>query len=59
MSEKSDLYEFKMALFGNGNPEELLLLVRNFQITLEESVALAVSVKIQYLCTLLRGEALR
>ena len=34
MSEKSDLYEFKMALFDNGNPEELLLFVCNFNMNL-------------------------
>ena len=33
-SENSDLYEFKMALFDNGEPEEFLLLVCNFQMTL-------------------------
>ena len=26
-SEKSDLYEFKMALFNNGKPEEFLLYI--------------------------------
>ena len=30
MTEKLDLYEFKMALFDNGDPEELFLFVRNF-----------------------------
>ena len=27
----SDLYEFRMSLFGHGDPEEFLLFVRNFQ----------------------------
>ena len=29
-SKKSDLYEFKMTLFDNGDPEEFLLFIRNF-----------------------------
>ena len=33
--EKSDLYEFKMALFNNGNPEEFLLFVCNFNMTIK------------------------
>ena len=35
MSEKSYLYEFKMALFDNGDPEEFLLFISNFITTLE------------------------
>ena len=59
MSEKSYLYEFKMALFDNGDPEELLLFISNFITTLEESGMLVSGAKIQYLHTLLRGEASR
>ena len=33
-SSTSDLYEFKMYLFENGNPEEFLLFVCNFNMTL-------------------------
>ena len=33
MSQKSDLYEFKSALFDNGDPEEFLLFIRNFNMT--------------------------
>ena len=47
MSEKSDLYEFKMALFGNGNPEKFLLFISNFKMNLEASVTLKARVKIQ------------
>ena len=32
-SEKSDLYEFKMALFDNGNLDEFLLFFHNFNMT--------------------------
>ena len=31
MSQKSDIYEFKMALFDNGKPQNLLLFIRNFK----------------------------
>ena len=37
MSEKSDLYELKMALFDNGDTEEFLLFAQNSQMTLEAS----------------------
>ena len=56
---KSDLYEFKMCLFNNGKPEEFLLFVRNFNMTLVASGTLEAGAKYQYLSTLIRGEALR
>ena len=46
-SEKSYLYELKMALFRYGGPEEFLLLVRNFNITLKASVTLDTAAKVQ------------
>ena len=54
-SEKLDLYECKMDLFDNVHPEELLLFIRNFNMTMEESGTLNSGVKIQYLCTLVCG----
>ena len=48
-----------MALFGNGNPKELLLFLRNFQMTLDASEKIASSAKIQYICTILCGDTLR
>ena len=33
-SEVLDLYEFKMTLFNNGDLEEFLLFVRNFEMTI-------------------------
>ena len=56
-SEKSDLYEFKMALFDNGNPEEFLLLVQNFKIMLKALGSITARSKLQYMCKLLRVEA--
>ena len=47
-----------MALFDNGNPEEFFLLLKNFNMALADSGPLATVVKIQYLHTLVRGEAI-
>ena len=48
-----------MSLFDNGKLEEFLLFVRNFNMNLAESGMLEVDTEFQYLCTLVRGEALR
>ena len=58
MSEKLNRYIFKMALFGNSEPVEFFLFVRNFQMALKASGTLASGAKIQYLPTLVHGEAL-
>ena len=57
-SSTSDPYEFKMALFDNGKPEEFLLFVSNFNMTLAASGTLEAGVKYQYLHTLVCREAL-
>ena len=54
----SDLHEFKMYLFDNGDPEGLLLFICNFNITLVTSGTLEAGAKYQYLCNLVCGEAL-
>ena len=54
----SDLYEFRMYLFGHGYPEESLLFVRNFNMNLADKGTLETYVNIQYLLTLVCGEAL-
>ena len=54
-SEKSDLHMFKMALFENGETEEFLLFIHNFNMTLEASGILETAVKVQYLHMLARG----
>ena len=46
-SSTSDLYEFNISLFENGNPEEFLLLVHNFNMTLAVSGALDTGAKVQ------------
>ena len=55
MSSTSDLYELKMSLFENGEPEEFLLFVRNSNMTLTESWTLEAGMIIQYLRTLVLG----
>ena len=52
------LYEFRISLFDNGYPEEFLLFVRNFNMTLVVTGTLEIGVNIQYLHMLVRGEAL-
>ena len=56
--EKSDLYEFKMALFYNRDPEEFLLFILNFNKNIEASITLKAGANIQHLRTLVRGEQL-
>ena len=59
MSSMSDLYEFKMSLLENDEPEKFLFFVRNFNTTLVASGALEAGAKHQYFCTLVCREALR
>ena len=58
-SSTSEIYEFKMYLFENGDPEEFLLFVRNSNMTLAASERMEAGAKYKYLRTLVRGEALR
>ena len=58
MSSTSDLYEFRKSLFDHVALEKFLLIVQNFQISLAATGMLEMEAKIQYLCTLLCGEAL-
>ena len=53
-----DMYEFKMALFKNGNPEEFLPFVKKFKMTNETSGMLAAKAKLWYLRTILCGKVL-
>ena len=54
-SDKSDHYEFKMALFDNGESEDFLLFVKNFNMPLKASVMLNSGTNIQYLSMLVHG----
>ena len=57
-SPTSDLYEFKMSLFDNGQPEELLLFSCNFNMTITASGTVEAGAKCQYLCTPVRRKPL-
>ena len=57
-SSTLNLYEFKMSLIYNGKPEEFLFFVRNFNMTLAASGTLEAGAKVQYICTIIWGEAL-
>ena len=46
-SSTPDLYEFRMSLYYNGEPEDFLLLMRNFNMTLVASGTLDMGAKIQ------------
>ena len=59
MSSTSELYEFMMSLFDHGDPDEILLFVQKFQMTLASTGTLETEVKVQHLRTLVCGEALR
>ena len=48
-----------MALLDNGYPEEFMLFIRNFKMTLVVSGTLGTDVKVQHICTFVRVEALR
>ena len=48
-----------MILLKNGEPEEFLIFIRDYQKALEATGAMSAIGRIRYLCTLLRGEALR
>ena len=48
-----------MSLFDHGNPEEFLLFVWYFKMTLATTVTLETEAKVQYFRTLVHREALR
>ena len=49
--ESSDIREFKMAIFENGEPEELFMFQHNQQMTLKAPGNITTGKKVQYLCT--------
>ena len=50
------MYEFKMYLFDNGDPEGLLFFVKFFNMALKASGMLAANAKLQYLLNILYRE---
>ena len=51
-------YELKTSLFDNGDADKFLLFIRNLNMTIEAPGAFKAGAKIQYLITLVHGEAL-
>ena len=47
MLPTADLYEFKMSVFDNGETEEFLLFIRNFNMTLTASGTLELDANFQ------------
>ena len=58
MSKRWDPYDFKMAFFGISEPEEFLLFIQNYNMTLAVSGTLKAGANIKYLCVLVHGETL-
>ena len=57
-SSMSYLYEFKISLFDHGEPEEFLLFIYNFNMTLAATGALDMGANVQYLRTIVHVEVL-
>ena len=57
MTQNLNLYEFIMALFNNGDQEELFFKIKNFNINIKASGTLVASVNIQCLSMLVHEEA--
>ena len=55
----SDLNEFKIPLFNYVETEDFILLMKNSQMTLAATEIIETEAKVLYICTLVRGEALR
>ena len=57
-SSTSDIYDFRMSLLDHGEPQEFLLFVRNFKMTLAATGTLETKEKVHYLFNLFRGGVL-
>ena len=54
----SETYEFKMTIFENGSPEEILQFLTNVKKSIKETVTTAVLERINFIRTLLCGKDL-
>ena len=54
-SETSNLYRFKMTMFDNGEPKELLLFERKFHAMTEALGIITANANLQYIQNLLHG----
>ena len=52
------MFGSKISLFYNGEPKEFLLFVKTIIMKLDDSGMFVANAKVQYLCTILSGEAL-
>ena len=57
-SENLDMSKFKIYLFDNRKPEEFLMFVQIFNMTIDALGTLTYNAKLQYIHTLVHGEAL-
>ena len=51
-------YELKISMFNTCKPEEFLVLMKNFKAAIDGKLTTSAPGIINYLCTILRGEAL-
>ena len=51
-------YNINMSTFEYGQPEELLAIIKNLKIEIDGIGTTSPSVRINYMCTMIRGEAL-
>ena len=58
-STTSETYELKVQTFENGKPEEFLHMMKDFKTGIDGKATLSATRKIQFICTMLRREALR
>ena len=58
-SSTSETYKLKMTTFENEQPEDFLMLMNNFKTAIEGTGTISVAGRINYLHTMLRGEALK
>ena len=59
MSATLETYKLKMKIFESGQPEELIALLKNFKKSIDRTRTNTISRPVNYLCTIIRGEALR
>ena len=54
-----ETYELKVSMFKNVKLEEFIALIKNFKTAIDGTITISVSVWINYLHNMLRGESLR
>ena len=54
----SETYNINMSTFEDSQPEEFLVILKNFSIPIDATVSTSALERINYICTMLRGEYL-